>query len=76
MDRAVAQLTHYGPAASEQIHHHLEAIRHLLALEHASFTVLEDGAPDVPQLPLPPGLADEDDTVISLTAERDRRART
>lgn len=73
VDQAVAALTHYGPAASERIHSHLAALRHLLALEADAFTVLEEQAPVVAQLPLPDGLAERDDTVVSLTAERVRR---
>ena len=64
VDQAVAALTHYGPAASERIHSHLAALRHLLALE--------EQAPVVSQLPLPDGLSERDDRVVSL-AERVRR---
>lgn len=75
VDEVIAQLTHYGPAASERVHQHLSALRQLLVLETEAFAVLEESAPDVPQLPLPATLADGD-TVISLTAERSRRQRT
>ena len=41
VDEAVAQLTHYGPAASERVHSHLAALRQLLALEAEAFAALE-----------------------------------
>lgn len=75
VDEAVAHLTRYGPAASERVHHHLAALRQLLALEAEAFAVLQQAAPDVPQLPLPVIPPDGDDTVISLTDERSRRTR-
>ncbi|MCW2715359.1 MAG: hypothetical protein JWN88_2406 [Frankiales bacterium] len=74
VDEAVAQLTHYGPAASSRVHSHLQALTGLLALETAAFDALREGAPDVPQLPLPALVRDEH-TVVSLAAGRERRAR-
>ncbi len=75
VDEVVAQLTHYGPAATERVHQHLSALRQLLALETEAFVVLESSAPIVPQLPLPAALSGGGGggTVISLNAARSRR---
>jgi hypothetical protein len=76
VDEALAQLTHYGPAASERVHSHLSALRSLLAAEAEAFAALADSAPDVPQRPLPTEPEVElDDTVVSLSSERTRRQR-
>jgi hypothetical protein len=53
VDEAVGLLTAYGPAASDRVHSHLEALRHLLDAEREAFTAICDAAPVVPQLPLP-----------------------
>ena len=74
VDDAVAHLTRYGPAASDQVHHHLLALRQLLDQEAEAFAVLEAAAPEVAQKPLPL-YGEDDDTVISLTDERSRRSR-
>lgn len=74
VDEAVAQLTHYGPAASDRVHSHLAALRQLLVLEAEAFSALEAAAPDVPQLPLPSAVS-SDDTVVSIDAGRLRRSR-
>ena len=75
LDDAIAHLTRYGPAASDQVHHHLLALRQLLDQEAEAFASLEAAAPDVAQKPLPLYAEDDDDTVISLTDERSRRSR-
>ncbi len=74
VDEAVTQLTNYGPAASSRVHAHIEALGALLALEAEAFSSLRRAAPDVPQLPLP-SVVDEQDTVVSFAAGRERRAR-
>jgi len=74
VDEAVAQLTHYGPAASSRVHSHLEALGALLALEAEAFSSLRRAAPEVPQLPLP-SIVDEEHTVFSFAAGLERRAR-
>ena len=53
VDEAVARLTRYGPAASDQVAAHLSALKHLLALESDAFAAVEAGAGPVPQRPLP-----------------------
>ena len=75
VDDAVAHLTRYGPAASDQVHHHLIALRQLLDQEAEAFAVLEAAAPEVDQKPLPLYVEDDADRVISLTDERSRRSR-
>ena len=79
VDEAVAVLTAYGPAASDRIHTHLEALRSLLDAEREAFDAIRSHAPLVSQLPLPDvvqghvlleGRADA--TVHSLHAARER----
>lgn len=53
VDEAVARLTRYGPAASEQVASHLSGLKHLLALEAEAFSAVEAGARTVAQRPLP-----------------------
>ena len=78
VDEAIAHLTAYGPAASERVHAHLDALRTLLAGEQEAFAAVAAAAPRVAQTPLPPAL-DEPDladlqgaTVHSLSAARRR----
>lgn len=73
VDEAVEFLTAYGPAASERVHSHLDALRDLLSAEQDAFEALEAAAPVVAQASLPasyewPGT--EDATVHSLAARR------
>ncbi len=71
-NEAVAHLTRYGPAASDQVAAHLVGLKALLAVEHEAFTAFEAGAGDVPQRPLTtaePLRA----SVHSLQEARDRR---
>ena len=81
-DEAVGRLTAYGPAASDRVHAHLQALKGLLAAEHEAFAAVEAAAPPVKQAPLPPrvelpsavDLRDGSSaTVHSLLAARDRR---
>ena len=84
VDEAVGVLTAYGPAASDRVHAHLDALRALLAQERDAFDALCAAAPTVQQLPLPDlvsglvsgevvlGGAGRDATVHSLGAARDR----
>jgi hypothetical protein len=53
VDEAVGTLTAYGPAASDRVHAHLDALCSLLEAEQAAFDALRRNAPRVPQLPLP-----------------------
>lgn len=72
VDEAVAHLTRYGPAASDQVASHLVGLKALLALETEAFSAFEAGAGQVPQRPLPlsePLRA----SVHSLQDARDRR---
>ena len=52
-DEAVAHLTRYGPAATDQVTSHLTGLKALLAVESAAFASCEAGAGEVPQRPLP-----------------------
>lgn len=79
VDEAVGVLTAYGPAASDRVHSHLEALRCLLEQERSAFDALRAAAPVVLQLPLPDLVAgpvaegfDRDATVHSIGAARDR----
>ena len=72
VDEAIGHLTRYGPAASDKVAAHLEALRQLLALEAGAFSAVAAGAETRPQLPLPihePLRA----TVHSLEQARERR---
>jgi hypothetical protein len=53
VDEAVGVLTAYGPAASDRIHSHLEALRLLLDAERDAFDAIRAHAPRTAQLPLP-----------------------
>lgn len=52
VDQAVAQLTRYGPAASDQVASHLSALKHLVELEAEAFAAVERGASPAAQKPL------------------------
>ncbi len=53
VDEAVEHLTAYGPAASQRVNSHLDALRALLAAEQDAFRAIEAAAPAVVQAPLP-----------------------
>ena len=80
VDEAVAVLTAYGPAASDRVHAHLDALSSLLAAEREAFDGICAVAPRVPQLPLPDSVASaivleppgREATVHSIGAARDR----
>ena len=56
VDEAVAVLTAYGPAASDRVHAHLDALTALLETEREAFDAICAAAPRRPQLPLPESL--------------------
>lgn len=79
VDEAVSVLTAYGPAASDRIHTHLQALHLLLDAEREAFDAIRAHAPLVAQLPLPElvdglvvleGRADATVHAISLARER------
>ena len=79
VDEAVGVLTAYGPAASDRVHSHLDALRRLLDAEREAFDAISAAAPRVQQLPLPDLVveidldrAGRDATVHSIGAARDR----
>jgi hypothetical protein len=77
VDEAVGVLTAYGPAASDRVHAHLDALRSLLEREQEAFDAVCAAAPLVPQLPLPelvarPAGGHREATVHSIGAARDR----
>lgn len=77
VDEALQTLTAYGPAASERVHSHLDALRSLLALEREAFAAIEAAAPTVPQVPLPALLEAQSRpgaTVLSLVDARQRNS--
>jgi hypothetical protein len=82
VDEAVAVLTAYGPAASDRVHTHLDALAALLETEREAFDAICADAPRRTQLPLPESLPDaltagaepsgRGATVHSIGAARDR----
>ena len=78
VDEAVGVLTAYGPAASDRVHAHLDALRSMLDLEREAFEAVCAAAPRVSQLPMPDvvgialGAGRPDATVHSIGAARDR----
>lgn len=77
VDEAVSVLTAYGPAASDRVHAHLDALRSLLEAERTAFDAICAAAPRVPQLPLPDLVArpvggPREATVHSIGVARDR----
>ena len=75
VDEAVALLTAYGPAASERVSTHLDALKQLLAAEREAFAAVEASSPRLPQSPLPLTRdlsASPDATVHSLVRARSR----
>ena len=74
VDEVMAVLTQYGPTAGERVAGHLEALQSLLDAEAESFRRYRQGAPVVPQKPLPTVVPDDgkDSTasVHYLTAAR------
>lgn len=74
VDEMMAVLTQYGPTASERVASHLAALDVLLDAEREAYTRYAQGAPVVPQKPLPIVLPeDEDETppnVRSLAVAR------
>ena len=74
VDEVVAQLTNYGPAATNRVHTHLDALTALLTLETEAFDTMRREAPEVRQLHLPSPASDEH-TVVSFAAGRERRLR-
>jgi hypothetical protein len=80
VDEAVGVLTAYGPAASDRVHAHLDALRALLDQERDAFDAICAAAPLVAQLPLPdlvnrPVRHERTEaTVHSIGAARDRHS--
>ena len=77
VDEAVSVLTAYGPAASDRVHAHIDALRSLLEDEREAFDAICAVAPAVPQLPLPDLLVrsvggHRDATVHPIGTVRDR----
>lgn len=75
----MAVLTQYGPSANERVAAHLQALETMLAAEQEAFRRYAEGAPVLPQRPLPAVLPIDDDeplpNVLSLAAARlDRMA--
>ena len=79
VDEAIGVLTAYGPAASDRVHTHLDALGCLLDAEREAFEAIRAHAPLVTQLPLPDQVEGHvalegraDATVHSIGAARDR----
>jgi len=75
----MAVLTQYGPTAGERVAGHLDALQALLDAEAESFGRYRQGAPVVPQKPLPTVVprdgADRSASVHYLASvRRERRA--
>ena len=69
----MAVLTQYGPSANERVASHLAAIGSMLAAEQEAFRRYAEGAPVLPQRPVPAVLPVDDEplpNVLSLAAAR------
>ena len=77
VDEMMAVLTQYGPTAGERVAGHLDALQQLLDSEADAFGRYRQGAPVLPQKPLPTMLPDDgmdpSASVHSLTAARLQR---
>lgn len=73
----MAVLTQYGPTAGERVAGHLEGLQSLLDAESEAFRRYRNGAPVVPQKPLPTVLVEDEldpaHNVHSLSAARTAR---
>jgi len=78
VDEMMAILTQYGPTAGERVAGHLDALQALLDAEAESFGRYRQGAPVLPQKPLPTVVSreaqDPSASIHYLTARRERRA--
>jgi hypothetical protein len=78
VDEMMAVLTQYGPTAGERVAGHLDALQALLDAEAESFGRYRQGAPVLPQKPLPTVVPEEGDPSASVhyltAARRDRRS--
>ena len=79
VDEMMAILTQYGPTAGERVAADLDALQALLDAEAESFGRYRQGAPVLPQKPLPTVLpADGQDPTASIhylaAARRERRS--
>lgn len=73
VDELMAVLTQYGPTAGERVAGHLDALQALLDAEGEAFCRYRQGAPVLPQKPLPTVLPEEEadpPNVHSLAAAR------
>lgn len=74
VDEVIEILTQYGPSANERVAAHLAALESMLEAEREAFRRYAEGAPVVPQRPLPAVLPVDDEpplpNVLSLTAAR------
>lgn len=61
VDEMMAVLTQYGPTASERVASHLQALQVLLEAEQDAFARYAEGAPLLPQKPLPAVLPEDED---------------
>ena len=61
VDEMMAVLTQYGPTANDRVASHLEALEALLGAETEAFTRYKQGAPRLPQKPLPVVLPEDED---------------
>lgn len=60
VDEMMAVLTQYGPTAPDRVASHLSALRVLLDAEQEAFARYADGAPELPQKPLPAVLPEDE----------------
>jgi hypothetical protein len=68
VDEMMAVLTQYGPTAGERVASHLRAIEVMLEAEREAFARYAQGAPVLPQKPLPAVLPEDEDDVPSNVA--------
>ena len=78
VDELMAVLTQYGPTAGERVAGHLDGLQLLLDAESEAFRRYRNGAPVLPQKPLPTVLVEDEReparNVLSLAAARTARS--
>lgn len=64
----MAVLTQYGPTANERVASHLAALGVMLEAERDAFQRYAEGAPRLPQKPLPAVLPEDEDDAPNVSS--------